>query len=373
MNTFKNVDSNIDSKIEYENSVNNLMKKAKKESHNNLKKKRIIAFVLLFVQVVVLLGLFTYAWFGSDSDPVIVSDQLNIASSEGLYIELVDDNSERELKSVIRDYNAFKLLSQMSTVDGKTMYKRLVEDDIISYVPVTTTENYVEGAVMLMNGIYNGTNVNRAVYIKQFELKFFTTVNNDGEIEDVEIVPTNYIYDALRLSIEIEETSNSINNMIIMAFDCYETDNNLNKTITVNKRRDYELNNGSSAFDEITQTVGNKYYTLSTAVARAGLSDETPQEARIHGYETSTFLNCLGEQKVYYISNFIKGNVNFTRNLTVIDMGRQKKFTFRLWLEGGDPECNVDLTGTKFWLKITFDSDLVATTSSEFIQATFGN
>ena len=345
--------------------------------NKKLSKKRKVAFVLLIVQVLVLLGLFTYAWFGSDSDPVIVSDQLYIASSEGLYIELVNhsDPAELNLKDVVKDISQYKVLSQLSSVDGKTLFKRQEEDDIISYVEVENDENYVSAAVMLMNGLNESATPNRAVYVKSFDFKFLTI---DDEGNDVEILPTNYIYDAIRLSIEVDESSQSINNMTILAFDCFNTTmngDNFVDTVTYKRRRDNGCDPLSlTPFSNITQDGSNQFYNLNNAVRVAGLSDETlPAAYTLAGYVESDFKNCLGVQKVNYISDFMKlNNQDPSRYITVIDSSRSKKFTVRLWLEGADPECTLDLTGTKIYLKVVFGSDLVAMTSDEFTHNVFG-
>lgn len=85
--------------------------------------KRILSvIVLLNIAVIFLYG--TYAWFSDKTNPMITQDDMQVTSAEGLVIKLSPDSEARTvvgLNEILSDYDAFAL-KQMSSADGINFY-----------------------------------------------------------------------------------------------------------------------------------------------------------------------------------------------------------------------------------------------------------
>lgn len=85
--------------------------------------KRILSIiVLLNICIIFLYG--TYAWFSDKTNPMITQDDMQVTSAEGLVIKLSPDSEARTvvgLNEILSDYDAFAL-KQMSSADGINFY-----------------------------------------------------------------------------------------------------------------------------------------------------------------------------------------------------------------------------------------------------------
>jgi len=350
-----------------------------------MRKQKITIFILLIVQVLVLIGVFSYAWFANDFDPVIYSDQLQIASSEGLYIQLENEGAhvgheneiyqEINLKNIANKVTSFSSLSQVSSADGVNIFTRTEEDGIISYTLDDKKENYIEISIMLVNAD-TGAGY-REVYIEDLYLKLIQTSKNSENqtIETIQENDTSMVRDALRMSLEVSEIGSSTPIFLkIIGFN--KDNNNLDNALTteeLNRYDDFKENNGNTWTDLSLMTgdkAGKGYNTLK-AIYRAGISNETPAEVQTYAVNNgivpnaSAFINCIQNQEVYYLSCFKKYNgtgsskvvnPNYKYPICNIPNSSNLKFTFRLWLEGADPRCDIPITGTTLQMKLVFGS-----------------
>lgn len=84
---------------------------------------RILSIIVLInITTVFLYG--TYAWFSDKTNPSIVQDDMKVTSAEGLVIKLSPDSEARTvvgLNEILSDYETFAL-KQMSSADGINFY-----------------------------------------------------------------------------------------------------------------------------------------------------------------------------------------------------------------------------------------------------------
>ncbi len=87
-------------------------------------KKRFFLSAFMLIQIFILLGISTYAWFADKSNPNIAQDNIRVTSAEGLHIKLSLDSENRttvNLNELFYDYNQFEI-KQVSSADGKNFY-----------------------------------------------------------------------------------------------------------------------------------------------------------------------------------------------------------------------------------------------------------
>ena len=89
---------------------------------NKLIRRILSIIVLLNISVIFLYG--TYAWFSDKTNPMITQEDMKVTSAEGLVIKLNPDSEARTvvgLNEILSDYDAFAL-KQMSSADGINFY-----------------------------------------------------------------------------------------------------------------------------------------------------------------------------------------------------------------------------------------------------------
>lgn len=89
---------------------------------NKLVRRILSIVVLLNITIIFLYG--TYAWFSDKTNPMITQDDMKVTSAEGLVIKLSPDSEARTvvgLNEILSDYDAFAL-KQMSSADGINFY-----------------------------------------------------------------------------------------------------------------------------------------------------------------------------------------------------------------------------------------------------------
>mgnify|MGYP003297786132 CR=1 FL=1 len=202
----------------------------------------------------------------------------------------------------------------------------------------------------------NANNKDRLVYIDSFQIYFL-----DQEGNPRTDIP-NYVYDTLRISLEIEE---SYGTEVIILGLCKVSDG------TMTRYDEFQTNglialydgpNEDEIFNQVVLTKYDDYYQLNTAISSAGLSNETDPLVQARVLEknpSANFANRFSPQRVNYINKYLKVNPNRS-NITSIPSGQGKKVTFRLWLEGADPRCNSDISGSSIYMKLVFGSELAS-------------
>ncbi len=88
-------------------------------------KKNIIINVLTITQIIVILGIaVSYAWFSDASNPSIKESNMRVSAAQGLVIKLTPDSEARttiNLNELLNDWDNFEL-EQMSSIDGINFY-----------------------------------------------------------------------------------------------------------------------------------------------------------------------------------------------------------------------------------------------------------
>lgn len=80
--------------------------------------------LIILVQVALLFLYGTYAWFSDKTNPTINQEDMKVTSAEGLVIKLSEDSEARTtvgLNEILSDFDAFTL-KQMSSADGINFY-----------------------------------------------------------------------------------------------------------------------------------------------------------------------------------------------------------------------------------------------------------
>lgn len=88
--------------------------------------KLIIRFlrIIILLNIAVIFLYSTYAWFSDKTNPIITQDDMKVTSAEGLVIKLSPDSEARTvvgLNEILSDYDEFAL-KQMSSADGINFY-----------------------------------------------------------------------------------------------------------------------------------------------------------------------------------------------------------------------------------------------------------
>jgi len=88
-------------------------------------RKSLIINIITIVQVVIVLGIAaSYAWFSDNNNPSIKESNMRVSAAQGLVIKLTPDSEARttiNLNELLNDWNNFAL-EQMSSVDGVNFY-----------------------------------------------------------------------------------------------------------------------------------------------------------------------------------------------------------------------------------------------------------
>lgn len=80
--------------------------------------------VVILLNIAIIFSYATYAWFSDKTNPTITQKDIKVTSAEGLVIKLSPDSEARTvvgLNEILSDFNTFSL-KQMSSVDGINFY-----------------------------------------------------------------------------------------------------------------------------------------------------------------------------------------------------------------------------------------------------------
>jgi len=306
-----------------------------------MNKKTKILMLISTVFLIALITITTYAWFESSFDPIIYSDTMYITSTDGLIIQLTDDNNtstnEVNIKDVVRDYSYFFELPQVSSSDGENFFKRKVAESGsgYEYYKAEANKDYIEVTFMLNEDpTVHGTSdssPNRTLYIESFDLYL---IDNDGqEVAD----GRNQAIDAIRTSLKFQEI-NDDGTILAEKMAIIERDNKASGT---NPAR-YDTKTSGNGDDSGTiSEFGVNGFKLSDCIKGTGIADST----------------LVGTQNVEFASNYIydECDLNF-KTFATIKKDSGIKVVLRIWLEGADPSCGLDISGLKLFYNLKFGS-----------------
>ncbi len=268
---------------------------------------RILRIVIL-LNITVIFLYATYAWFSDKTNPSIVQDDMKVTSAEGLVIKLSPDSEARTvvgLNEILSDFDAFSL-KQMSSADGINFYTIDFGAGLAHSAP-----QFVQIPVQ-SNGLIdqdaNGI-IDYNFYLETEDQAKHVYLHKDTKFDGIAA-------DAIRLAI----------------------------TVTVNNEK--------------------KVYILG----------DTP-ENEIDGYTTEAIIQTgrfsynnidpsfVGHQVVNAFSDYDGGRsldendpVDLTKILFTIDANSSLMVNVKIWLEGGDVDCEPSISDTMIDALIKFGS-----------------
>jgi len=330
-----------------------------------VKNQKRIIYILLLVEILVAAVVFTAAWFASDFDPVIYSNKFEIASTDGITVKITDSDSALEtlnLKEVVKDNNEYMILSQISSADSDSFFKQSITDENYEYTAVSDSKDYIEAGFLLLS---DDDEAIKDVNIKSLRVNL---IDGAGNVIPMSSERFNYIQDALRMSMVIEPDENdhvtgTIKKIFIFDNGGHRYDNNgyydsnsnffRHSNIILKNETGFNITaNYCPGFNPATADL-----VLTTAVKTAGLSEETLVENRKDG---RTYINCFKYQAVEYLSKYTGNNLGVSeRTLFQIKPSEKRAITIKIWLEGADPRCDVNIAGSRIDFSLVFGTNNV--------------
>lgn len=255
--------------------------------------------------LVILLSLTSYAWFADRSNPTINGSQIQVAAADGLVIKLSPDSISRtsvDLNQVINDFDDFKL-RQVSSADGVNFYYI----DFGEGLSISNPE-FVE--IEEGNSEEYGY-VDYDFYLETEEYAKYVYIHKDSFLDGV-------AKDAIRIAITITDNEG---NDVTTIFGTAE-ENGITGDFTteaVVSEGEFEYGNVSSEF------ISNQLVrTFSYMDGGRGTSDTV--------------------------------EINNTKVLTMIPALTSVKVNVKIWLEGGDVDCNNTIASTILNILLKFGS-----------------
>ena len=257
------------------------------------------------ITLVILLSLTSYAWFADRSNPTINGSQIQVAAADGLVIKLSPDSIARtsvDLNQVINDYEDFKL-RQVSSADGINFY----------YI------DFGEGL-----SISNPKFVN----IPDGQSANYGYVDYDFYLETEDYAKYVYIHKDTFLD---GVAKNSVRIAI---------------TITGNDENDVTTIFGTTEENGITSD-----FTTEAVVAEGE-------------FEYGNVSSSLVSNQIVHPFSYMGGGrtssdtleIDNTKVLTMIPAATSVKINVKIWLEGGDVDCNNTIASTMLDVLLKFGS-----------------
>lgn len=273
-------------------------------------------FLRLFVrrfallEIIILLALGTYAWFVDRSNPVIEETSIRVTSAEGLYIKLQPDSAARtsiNLNQIISHFDTFEI-KQVSSADALNFY-------------------YVD----------------------------FGQGLSEGDPRFVKIIP------------DVQGNIN-YNYYGYIDYDFYLQTEDFAKHVYLHK--DTILDGEAAPAMRIALTVDDgvapPFVHIFGDVAENGITDPFLTESAIaEGYFSFGNINpaLVGPQIVKTFDYFDGGRslddsdpLNLSKVLYTMQPNSIIKINVKIWLEGGDPECDNTIASSYLDARIKFGS-----------------
>jgi hypothetical protein len=267
---------------------------------------KFILETIVLLGVVSLISFFSYSWFKNKDNPVISANDIKVSAADGLVIKLTPDTvgrTEVNLNQVITGFDEF-ILKQVSSVDGVNFYKidfgqgLAVEDP--EFVKLNSTYNMNEDGYISYTFYLTTETFAKHVYIHKD-----TIISGDAA-------------DAMRISMKITDSDGAVSYYIF----------------------------GTEPEDGIY----NDYTTKAVAA-----------EGRFNFYDIDSSL--VQNQTVRLFSykgggreNSDDDEIDLTKILATIPAHESIEVQLKIWLEGGDEDCNTTIAGSTLDTIIKFGS-----------------
>ena len=273
--------------------------------------KKIINILLIFAVVIqfAILGLYsTYAWFSDKTNPTINQNDMKVTSAEGLVIKLSPDSEARTsvgLNEILSDYEVFAL-KQMSSANGIDFYTIDFGAGLAHSAPQFVKVPVQDNGLMNMDeyGV-----IDYDFYLETEEQAKHIYLHKDTKFDGI-------ASNSIRLAITVTEGNEKT---VYMFGDTRE--NNIdgfttNAIVTTGK---FSYNNIDPSFVS-TQNV----YSYEDYNGGRSIDDNDP--------------------------------IDLTKVLFTMDAGTMKSINVKIWLEGGDVDCDTTLSDTSLDALIKFGS-----------------
>lgn len=268
---------------------------------------RILSLTIL-IQIAVICLYSTYAWFSDKTNPIINQNDMKVTSAEGLVIKLSEDSEARTsvgLNEILSDFETFAL-KQMSSADGLNFYTIDFGAGLAHSAP-----QFVQVPVQsngLINMDENGI-IDYDFYLETEEQAKHIYLHKDTAFDGI---ASNSIRLAITATEGTEKTTYIFGDTRENAIDGYTTQ----AIIATGK---FSYNNIDPAF-----TANQTVYAYEDYNGGRAVDDNDP--------------------------------IDLTKVLFTMEANTMKSVNVKIWLEGGDEDCDTTLSDTTLDALIKFGS-----------------
>lgn len=273
-------------------------------------KRNIVLNILTITQVVLLLLLVSYGWFSDKSNPSISESNIQVSSAQGLVIKLAPDSEARttvNLNELLTDFDTFEL-KQMSSSNATDYYQIDFGAGLANNLPMFTKikPDSVTGRIDMEK--YGCIDYN--FYLQTEDFAKHVYFHKDSYIRGVAA-------NAIRVAITLDESEYNIKKIF-----------------------------GTTRENGITDEFTTK------AVMSEGEFEYTNSDNEL-----------VTNQVVYTFSDYDGGrtesddiSIDLSKVLFTIPANTAVKINVKIWLEGGDKDCDNDISDTTIDTLIKFGS-----------------
>lgn len=273
-------------------------------------KKEIIKIlrIVILLNITIILFYGTYAWFSDKTNPTITQDDMKVTSAEGLVIKLSPDSEARTvvgLNEILSDYDTFAL-KQMSSADGINFYTIDFGAGLAHSAP-----QFVQIPVQ-ENGLINQTEygiIDYNFYLATEEQAKHVYLHKDTNFAGI-------ASDSIRMALTVEEGNEK---KVYIFGDTRENKIDGYTTEAIVKTGIFSYNDIDPSFTS-TQTV----YAYEDYNGGRTIDDNEP--------------------------------IDLTKVLFTIEANSTKIINLKIWLEGGDIDCDTTISDTLIDTVIKFGS-----------------
>ncbi len=264
--------------------------------------------VIILLNIAIIFMYVSYAWFSDKTNPTITQDNMKVTSAEGLVIKLSPDSEARTvvgLNEILSDYDNFAL-KQMSSADGINFYTIDFGAGLAHSAP-----QFVKIPIQ-SNGLIDQDEygiIDYNFYLATEDQAKHVYLHRDTNFEGL-------ASDSIRLAITVDDG---------------------------NEKRVY-------IFGDIRENAIDGYTTK--AVIQEGIFNYSSID--------SSFTS---NQLVYAYEDYNGGRgsddndpIDLTKILFTIDANSTKLVNVKIWLEGGDEDCDTSISDTLVNALIKFGS-----------------
>lgn len=271
-------------------------------------KKNKLNLLLLFVLLILVISR-SYAWFADRSNPSLEATDIEVMAAEGLLIKLTPDSLARlnvNLNQMLLDKEEF-ILKQVSSADGENFYtidfKEGASQGNVQYIQVGNINTTEKEA-------YDQGYINYDFYLQTENYDKYVYFHKDSFISG----PAEK---ALRIGLTIYNDNEPLK--IIVG---NEEENGINHPFTT----EAVVKSGSFLFSDKDKTLVSDQIVYTFQSKDAGRAENDTDE--------------IDESKV----------------LLLMPKNSQYKVNVKIWLEGGDKDCDNSLASTTLDFKLKFGS-----------------